>query len=155
MFNNKYYKNFITCSICYNNCHDNVKLQCAFCEKYYHQSCVNISKRTFRHIKGSGVNGAICCNKCCMPFLPFYSISDKAFLDVNVGKRKLPCKKCYRECFKKKNCKKCYVCAKSFHQECLPKKCLTSEICSKVCEMKLLPFSKLNDHELCDEITPM
>ena len=81
-------------------------------------------------------------------------MSDKGFLDVNVGKRKSPCKMCFKECRKKDNCSKCEVCAKSFHIECLPKKHMSISLCSKTCEMKLLPFSNLNYNEFCDEIVP-
>ena len=48
-----------------------------------------------------GVNAVICSNKCCAPILPFYSMSNKAFLDVIIGKRKLPCKNVIENVIKK------------------------------------------------------
>ena len=142
-FYNKYYKHFLTCSICYNNCYFDDKLKCSLCDKYCHRSCVNVSKRKFDKMLEGGVNRVICSNKCCAPILPFFSISTKAFLDVNVGKRKSPCKICFRECFKKKNCSQCEICAKSFHNKCISNKNKSSLIFSKACEMKLLPFSSV------------
>ena len=145
----KYYANFLTCGICYNNCYADEKMQCSLCDKYCHRECLNIPIRRFQKLTECGVNATICSNKCCAPILPFFHVTNKIFLDINVGKRKLPCKKCHRECFKKRNCSKCEVCAKTYHNECLP----TTLICSRACEMKIFPFFNLREHEFCDEIT--
>ena len=40
------------------------------------------------------------------------------------------------------------------HDECMPKKLITTQICSKVCEMKLLvPFASMSNDEFLDELT--
>ena len=154
-----YYKNFLACGLCYANCFCDDKLQCTVCNKYCHRSCLNISKVRFKNLTEYGVDKAICSNKCCAPILPFYTISDKIFLDTNVGKRKIPCKNCHRECFKVANCLKCSICAKSYHKECIRPRIRTNPIlsdnflCSKPCELKLLPFYWVENYELIDEMT--
>ena len=110
-----------------------------------------ISKKYDEMMEG-GVKKVICSNRCCVPVFPFYSIAPKKFLDVNMGKRKSPCKMCSRECYKKKNCFECVVCAKLLHSECVPKKLLKTLTCSKMCEMKLLPFFSVRDDDFCDEL---
>ena len=154
----QYYKNFLACGLCYANCFFDDKLQCTVCDKYCYQSCLNISKARFKNLTEYGVDKAICSNKCCAPILPFYTTPDKIFLDTNVGKRKIPCKKCYRECFKVPNCLKCSICAKSYHIECTSPRTRTNSIlpdtffCSKSCELKLLPFHSVESYELIDQI---
>ena len=101
----KYYGNFLICNVCYENCYSDEKLQCSLCNTFCHRVCTDITKRQYNYLTERGVNRVICSCKCCAPILPFFSISDKAFLDVNVGKRKLPCKLCLRECYKKPNCR--------------------------------------------------
>ena len=154
----QYYKNFLACGLCYANCFLDDKLQCTVCDKYCHRYCLNISKARFKNLTEYGVDKAICSNKCCAPILPFYTTPDKIFLDTNVGKRKIPCKKCYRECFKVPNCLKCSICAKSYYIECTSPRIRTNSIlpdtffCSKSCELKLLPFHSVESYELIDQI---
>ena len=148
-----YYENFLTCGGCYENCYSDEKMQCSLCNKYYHRSCIKITERQFKKLTERGVDKVICSSNCCAPILPFSSISVKAFLDINVGKRKMPCKLCQRECYKKNNCRKCDVCHKFFHLECLPETASNTVTCSIVCHMKTFPFFNLREHEFCDEMS--
>ena len=156
---NKYYKHFLACGICYANCYFDDKLQCSLCDKYSHRSCLKVSKLQFNYSIEHKVDKAICSYKCCASILPFNTTGDKIFLDTNVGKRKLPCKKCYRECFKVSNCVECIVCAKPFHNECIHPRIRSSSIfsdtfiCSNSCELKLFPFQSVENYELIDEIS--
>ena len=152
----------MACGLCYANCFSDDKLQCSLCAKYCHRSCLKISKSCFKYLIEHGVDQVVCDNKCGAKVLPFFTTSDKAFLDTNVGKRKLPCKKCYRECHKVSHCVKCSYCAKWRHHECIdpnwPKLSDTdSFFCSKLCDIKyyikLQPFSTVENYELEDEMS--
>ena len=134
---NKYYKHFLACGICYANCFFDDKLKCSPCDKYCHRSCLEMPKSKFNYMSRLGLDEAICSNKCCAKILPFYTITDKIFLDTNVGKRKIPCKRCYRECYKVRNSVKCSNCSKWHHYECIDSRMPTSStlsnsfVCSK------------------------
>ena len=100
-----------------------------------------------------------CSNKCRSTCLPFQNLTDKVFLDVVIGKRKLPCKSCFRECKKIKKCIKCTICMKWQHIECIPslstKRVINlycSYICSDICEIRTMPFCKMNNDELLNAI---
>ena len=98
-----------------------------------------------------------CSNRCRSNCLPFQSLTNKVFLDTVVGKCKLPCKICVRECAKPHRCVKCVVCKRSQHLYCTPAatggSLLTSidkdsYVCSSTCEIRLMPFSQMHNLDL-------
>ena len=103
----------------------------------------------------------ICSNRCINSCLPFQNLTNKVFLDTTVGKRKLPCKKCFRECAKRTKSIQCTICKRWQHTICIsglgtnalvPKYDSHSFICSDVCEIRSMPFCKLNNFDLFNEI---
>ena len=102
-----------------------------------------------------------CSDKCRSSCLPFQNLTNKVFLDTVVGKRKLPCKKCFRECSKISNRIKCIVCMRWQHTYCISTPTAStipqnishdSYVCSSLCELRSMPFSKINNLEFYNEI---
>ena len=156
------FENFIPCIKCYDNCHNKDYLRCNVCRKGCHSSCLKITEKRFNELSKYETDMFVCGNKCESGCLPFQSLTNKVFLDTTVGKRKLPCKICLRECANSQNTVKCYVCMKWHHTECIPAN-LTSNlsllsyynsfICSDICKIRSMPFSKLDNIELHKEIS--
>ena len=103
----------------------------------------------------------ICSDKCRSKSLPFQDLTNKVFLDTVIGKRKLPCKICFRECAKSTNCAKCVICMRWQHAYCIPVSTTQNIlqrsiqdffVCSNKCELRLMPFSKIHDSVLFNEI---
>ena len=96
-----------------------------------------------------------CRPKCINSFLPLTDITDKEFIKASALVMKYPCAKCNAECFKNTNCIRCNECLKWSHLKCtkLTKKQFENTeayFCSEKCEMKTLPFNKLDNDEIDD-----
>ena len=141
------------CGKCYSQCTQDF-LPCSVCKRPHHRECLKMPKYRFNELLQD--NAFLCSTKCELSFLPFNNVSDSLFLDVNVGKRKFPCKKCSREC-ENTECISCTVCTRLYHSECADFSISGHEnisgtlrpfICSIACDMKKFPFSKVSNTTL-------
>ena len=153
------FQNFIACIKCYHDCYGSEYLCCNVCGKGCHKSCMKMSNSLFKELSKYDEDMFTCSNKCRSTCLPFQNLTDRVFLDTTIGKRKLPCKTCYKECAKVKNCIKCIICMKWQHAECLPSFITTpfnnecdSYICPGTCEIRSMPFCKMSNTELLNDI---
>ena len=103
----------------------------------------------------------ICSDRCRFSCLPFRNLTNKVFLDTNVGKQKFPCKKCSRTCSKLTKSIKCNICRRWQHTSCflsldsksiVPNLDSDSFFCSDACVTKSLPFSKLDNFDFKNEL---
>ena len=155
------FENFTPCVKCYSDCFSLDFLRCSVCRRGCHRSCLKISEKRFIELSKYEEHMYVCSDKCRIKKLPFQELTNKVFLDTVIGRRKIPCKICFRECAKSKNCAKCIVCMRSQHTYCIPvptthnirqNSSYDYFVCSNRCELRLLPFSKLNDLEFYNEI---
>ena len=155
------FQNFTPCVKCYNDCYTTDYLSCIVCRKGCHRTCLKLSEKRFKKFSKYEDDTFICSNKCLCSCLPFQKLTNKVFLDTVVGKRKVPCKICFRECAKATNRIKCVVCMRWQHTYCTTAHTTNtlpsnddhdSYICSKTCEIRSMPFSKMNNSELFNEL---
>ena len=155
------FENYSACVKCYSDCFLTDSLNCSVCRRSCHRSCLKITKKRFHELSKYEDHMFICSDKCLRKNLPFQDLTNKVFLDTVIGKRKIPCKICFRECAKSYNCAKCIVCARWQHAYCIPVPVTLNIsqnsnhdfhfICSNRCELRLMPFNNIDDSELFNE----
>ena len=118
------YENALCCSLCreYNG---NNFISCAFCSKWFHASCVKLSKKCYNKLKTSN---SYACNECLVTNLPFYGCEN---VDL------YPCGKCKREV--DTNSINCSTCGTWYHYACTNMsedefKSVHYVFCNKKCE---------------------
>ena len=135
------FENFSPCLKCYSDCFSSDFLSCSECRRSCHRSCLKISKKRYIELSKYDEHMFICSDKCRSKSLPFHNLTNKVFLDTVMGKRKIPCKICFRECAKSTYCAKCVVCLRSQHTYCIPAPTTHTHnndffVCSNRCELR-------------------
>jgi len=129
-------------------------IQCDICDHWFHEKCANLdySLECYQYYDLD----FICSEKCLLSILPFHSVTQDANVpDFYTNIDSYPCKLCRNEClgFGLMNCVQRSICDCWLHADCLNLSQLEFDnlanssdefICSKRCEMLLLPFHSVS-----------
>ena len=117
-FNYKF-RSYHPCGKCGKHCDSNESLiiTCGVCEKNFHRSCVNLSKKKYLDLVENN-HTFICDRKCWNNALPFSRSDNIDFFSALYGENEFPCSKCRRDCLKHTACIQCSICDIWDHFEC-------------------------------------
>ena len=93
------YRDYFPCGKCGKHCDKNESfiISCGICEKYYHRSCIKLSKREYKRTIENNFT-FICDRKCYASVLPFSASDHIDFFSALYGENEFPCCKCKRDC---------------------------------------------------------
>ena len=144
------FRKFHPCGKCGSHCDENESLilYCELCGKYFHRSCLKISKKKYREIT-QNKEFFICSRQCNSNLLAFSNVDNVDFFSALFGDGEYPCGKCHRDCLDQTPCISCSICDQWIHFEC--SKLTVTEFnsisyyfCSAACEVCLVPFTEVD-----------
>ena len=148
------FRDYHPCGKCGDHCDPNESLiiNCGICQKYFHRSCVHLSKKKYLELT-ENKHTFICDRKCCNSILPLSQCDSIDFFDSIFGNNEYPCGKCTKDCVSQAACIQCSVCKVWNHFECSGISVFEFHhndyyFCSKACELCLFPFSAVETNDL-------
>lgn len=149
LFSSYTYRTFDPCGKCAKHCDEKESfiIHCKVCEKSFHRSCLNLSKRKYKQIIDRD-DYFVCSRKCYHLVLPLTQCDAIDLFSALFGEGDYPCGRCKRDCLDNSPCISCSICDKWFHFECSNLNAdefnnIPYYFCSSVCEMCIFPFTNV------------